>query len=876
MGVPVLTNSVSPGTFATKAHYTSQAPWINLLANPTQPEQPNPTLANYNPVVSRYAFWVEDETAKVDVSVVGNAGGAGGSFSRSYGSTNDVTTLTNRVQFLDLGALPLRNDQPLDNSSASQTVNQNIINFYKSLPFFLPDYNSLNKAMNANLTEQTKFHTTTFSRSLDLAGTGRRRINLNALVSNSTAAADIAGNIRDISYVMTGTSTNLIFLPNTAGANEIFGTQTSRTDSLTTFGERFWPPNVANPANIDKTSAYLTKLAANIRDYIDTDSQPTYITGGSSGASRVVVTTPMNPSSPPTWGAAAIGKEAIAIPQEHAWHGLLESMTITGSGASAVATATFSINHYFEFYNPYTKAYTAPAGSYIHIYSMPSWSAGTSFPAFTPGDTDIDIGGVTFPAGQIVIITTQSDSAADPAKLISSGATIERRSLINGSKTRWTNLKSNEPISGSVGFQFQPRSSSVSDGLTEFCIVTPTGLLDYNIGLSVSVSPVSVPFNYNDPSNNANKPYRYLYGSSMRGNDAPSRSGDPRSLSEMLGYQAFSSSANPDQNRWYGNLSGGSTQSVPGTSTLGQPNTNFVNPASWPDPLSSIVTTAAGAYGVIRDGPMTSIGELGNIYDPHRKLTTVGTSVQSILLARGGGRTLKVGQQDDLCDTTRFGAGSATLLPWFNSAWRLCDIFAAESTGRYTPASDFRNFVAPPVQAGKVNLNGVLRDEGVALRAALRNLVFLSNPDSDGQISSKILSDTEINSIITSIKSYLTTTGPFMERGELSQISYFNSSSTSKLAGTAFNSLNDRGREEVFRRMVELVTTRSASYSVYAVGETVKSVKKGASYQYVTLSRQRKHCVVTFDPLFNGSTPTSTTHPNQKVSSYGVSRLYVP
>jgi hypothetical protein len=67
--------------------------------------------------------------------------------------------------------------------------------------------------------------------------------------------------------------------------------------------------------------------------------------------------------------------------------------------------------------------------------------------------------------------------------------------------------------------------------------------------------------------------------------------------------------------------------------------------------------------------------------------------------------------------------------------------------------------------------------------------------------------------------------GPFMERGELSELDVFNKGST-LLAdrngvaidmGTAF----DRTREQVLRRLIDTTTTRGNVFTVYAVGQSI-------------------------------------------------------
>ena len=208
--------------------------------------------------------------------------------------------------------------------------------------------------------------------------------------------------------------------------------------------------------------------------------------------------------------------------------------------------------------------------------------------------------------------------------------------------------------------------------------------------------------------------------------------------------------------------------------------------------IPALATIAATAVGIIRDDAMQSIGELGYIYDPVRTIETTagpGNPAPSILQARGGGRTLKIGQIDDLITGARFSSS------WFNSAWRLVDLFSADPT---KDASGHYLKVSNPTSGGKININGVLRDDGLAFKAALRSFNFLASPNSDPTLSGASLTSSEIDQLTNEVKSYLTTNGPFMERGEISQLTFFNSTGSPKetAGGKSLDKVNDRGREK--------------------------------------------------------------------------------
>src|SRR5205823_10357933 len=90
---------------------------------------------------------------------------------------------------------------------------------------------------------------------------------------------------------------------------------------------------------------------------------------------------------------------------------------------------------------------------------------------------------------------------------------------------------------------------------------------------------------------------------------------------------------------------------------------------------SSSAQSASGAPAVIANAKITSIGELGDIFDPVR---TKGDS-SNILLSRSGGRTLKIGQPERFDATINptglwDGNSSSASREW--TAWRLTDIFS--------------------------------------------------------------------------------------------------------------------------------------------------------------------------------------------------------
>jgi hypothetical protein len=266
---------------------------------------------------------------------------------------------------------------------------------------------------------------------------------------------------------------------------------------------------------------------------------------------------------------------------------------------------------------------------------------------------------------------------------------------------------------------------------------------------------------------------------------------------------------------------------------------------------------------VIANGSLTSIGQLGDIFDPVR---TKGDS-NNILFSRSGGRTLKVGQPeryDSATNPTGLWDGNSNSASREWAAWRLADIFSTSDSVQLD---------------GRLNINGLNRDGGAAFKAALYGYSFQAVPDTDPQIAAQSLTDDSVNGFIEEMRDRLkndptrysgifaNTAGPFMEPGELSEMPVFNSNPVNPVpppatddlrAGVTTATTYDRGREELFRRVSELITTRGNIFTVYAVGQALNPQSSGAPI--VTSTSQLK---VTFriDPVWNAGTPVDPFDP---------------
>jgi len=277
--------------------------------------------------------------------------------------------------------------------------------------------------------------------------------------------------------------------------------------------------------------------------------------------------------------------------------------------------------------------------------------------------------------------------------------------------------------------------------------------------------------------------------------------------------------------------------SVPAGSTVGGPNINFVNPANWVD-YSSTAPGGANAPLVVRNGTMQSIGELGHITDSARVPGT-GGSLSNVVYSRGGGRTLRIGQAEH----PRWYDGNQLSASRTWTSWRLADIFtttaASNSATGLDPQGNLTNSLgvvrgtpnlngAVVTIPGLINPNGMLRDRGAVLRSALHNLSYSLSPEGAPGLAGLPLNDFRLNGVVNSMSAHLTNASvaglpngalnAFWERGEISQLPIFNTGNIPTQMSNKF----DRGREELVRRSIEMITTRGSIFSVYAIGQTLQ------------------------------------------------------
>jgi len=870
-----------------QVHRPVYAQWINMLQDPTLPAQPDPNLPDHNPIIARFAYTIEDESSKLDIRHVGNMEGPqlgdGALFARS--------DLSESVTDLDIGALPLKvADERLlplafDNEGAS--INQSLLEFRSNSDTQPLLIDPLWPGAAADLPDLAKiqFHFTQHSLSNELAGTGRRRANLNAIVTPSNLPEIIAADLNDLIWVITGSHyfrESHSLDPTTSIALYLEEPELPSDDvepPLPDFGSRYYPgvTSTSNEALLkdNHQRTYLVRLAANIRDLIDPDVAATFVDYAGDVLDPSTVQAAWLEGEEPV----ALGKEFAPLLQEHAFYAReLAYQEVSGN----TRRITFSLDHYLELYNPHTRDWTAPVDTMIKLMNRPIFAAG-SFADFQPPDISIDISNVTFPAGETIIITTAPSQADDhPDFSIQTTSVVRCQSddsnaplHLPATSRIFSNLMCDSQCSvdgnSGRGLRLDGRSSSNADYHTEFVFLSPDGLIEANCYISWPGSGFTRVMNFNGTKVN-NTSY-YMLSTTPRGNTentGKGRTGEMRGMSEAFRITRGSNSAyGKDQSRWFD-----------GPDTLGDAQIEYIDPNAWPDYHPSLDNTSATAYAVFPNNQLTSIGQLGYLYDPAKLFSTDSNLTPNILTARGGGRTLRIGQIDDLVPQTRFSTeppeafapvSNSSQTEWRNGAWHLTDLFGVDSPSE--PVLD-------PTAPAKININGVLRDNGIAFRAALRDFQFLPSPDGGIERSAGgeglPLDDAEIDLLVEDVLDYLRgenaytglNTGRFLTRGEIGQLRFF--TSPDQLAGGVSGEfVMDRSREEILRRTIALITTRSCSFEVHCVAQSVEQLPNGTIQPTATT---RERYTLHLLPQFDESTPkekpgaTSTAFISQRVT----------
>lgn len=829
-----------------------RAKWIEILKDPSQPKNTslNSSGQPINPPIARYAFWAEDESFRVNLNRVGAS------------PRGNNTPGTNPAEIALQGAL----------SGNNATLAQGITNLQVTLRSNIPTPATMGLASPSGNYTNNRFVVSVHSSGLNLSRGGTLRLNLNQVISSSTDPSTIRSQLDRILAGITNINTNA---------------SPSNTAAMPAFGQRFYRLNTNGGTALNdtsvvtgtaganlRTSIYLQKIAANIRDYIDSDSQPTVI-NNDSGFTINNNNIPWNAfaggisggNGPYDTAIASVGKEAVPLLTEYAVRVLLTSWQTNGTGTNRSADFVFRLFHYFEFWNPTTKDIPVsalganPRLQVLNMYGFNVGAGGTISPSSPPvitANLDSFSGLTVFPANSFTILTTEPPGDATTCP-------FPNNSSFKRAPSSFTTYSGTTRLTSQVNGVYQPRVRPLL-GTSNTPARAGTGSTDYDLWVSLindagtlesfTALPTAAPTGadpgeanaltvHNDSGNNINSSTFKWRSGSLRGNDSLSRSGDPRSLHEQMNIARYITAGDAaNQTRFF-------TETSLGNVSLGQLNgaANYVNPNNWTDYSPAIPSGSTSNLSPYRhlDTPLDTIGRLGDVYDPALFLSLGSTD---ITLVRGGARTLKIGQSERWTNINFSGLwdGSETNASRNWTSWRLADVFATT------------NAVTLP---GVININGALRDTN-ALSALVFGLIYESSPGGGQATSGRNLN---VANFVTAVRTHLAggtlDTNPsndrlFWERGQISELADGTirplfSSPLNTLAGVALSTTQDRGREEVVRRIMDLVTTKGNVYSIYAIGQSLNP----RTGQPVATQKIRR--TFRIDPVFTPALPADNT-----------------
>ena len=814
-------------------------------------------------VIGRYAYWADDECSKIDIRYAGQAANTSGNHTRSHGSI-----------FSELALTPLTNT-PASTANLTAGNLANLLAFTKNsiqaLPLS-PQHAQYPIAAAGNLTtaqwQSIKPFVTIYSRHDDRSLDGKRRVNLNALVTSTTDAAQIADQTLTIRDAI--------------------------TSNLPKFGERFY--SAANGTVTTPTSshqkAYATRIAANIRDFIDSDNNATIINSDDTayvGNSAYFAKWEGIDDDLPL----AFGKDGGLFLSEYFRVVRVIAPTPQPTDSIAAINITVRFGHYVELCNISGKTITtADLGSDPHIVlaNRSPWQNVYESRFLRFADVKMRLpANLSIPPSGIVCLTTDGGSFPSGNQTsVMGNATIQLTQGTGPGQWILENTSGTTPMIGGAQFEDYSITTSVtgSNATLQYEVYnttpdnkeTPTYtdqrerlIFANNSGIFDSAFRIySTLRRYLKPSANPIWVNTYLNDSeSKTGNNTPTGDdkearytrGDLRSNCDIISYNIKGTGIVWKQ---AGDGVGTNLYSIDRSiqqQTLGDTNYSYDQLptyrgnllAAWRKGWYEYTTDPAGNH-FVKNTNLTSLAELGYIYDPVR---------YDIEGYRSMGATLRIGQSDSATNNRATNAAadyqnwlggrgndSATNAAYGKNAFLLMDVFRTDTN-----------------TAGRINPNSAVRDGlGTVMRSALTNFVYESEATNG---ASSLLGSQTLNptNTIAAVRSFATNSanGFLISVGDLSRIPAFwgNGTSPTNIVPTvAMSAASDAGKEEFLRRTANLLTTQSLAYTVYIVGQTGEILTKSGTDTFVPASTTITESVIQLKPVYpstGSETPVAPT-----------------
>jgi hypothetical protein len=773
-----------------------RAPWVVMTNN----------VAGSPVSYTRYAYIVLDDSARLNPTLMTGTGTGYANPTNWYTGPQDisVTYLTNTS-----GAQVLSASQLTQIAAASSSIQYSDASLDEVL------------TNRANYEAVRNYFTSQTNPSFDIIPAwypngGMPKYNINDLATNTAYGATPLARSQNIASIITNNLPNFYL----------------RDAALSTVGTN------NTPGTVDKT-LYITRLAANIVDYISPDG---------------------------TWGTTDYSTNMSGVsPQGHGVYPVLiyeMSWVISGAGTSATkyTTSTFANQFWLSVWNPYTTPVTINSAS-IHISDRPAYWLGTNAdvtatpdytnsvsiisghfgsgpPPVVVGPNEFVVMGFVPQTNTITGLNTSSGpesvNADGPYDLNTNGVPLDHGPLEQYA------LTINGQTTGQSGALNPAHTPNISGGLQHEAQGLSTNYAWEADGITIWGSEVADPrfeSYYNQAWNNTHD-----VGTGYTGGSSYWKGADVVGGSKSWGLYIFPPNfplplyTNFPVSTWANrdNIAR-CPASVGSLPPDGQ---------TTPDKLTSMYnqsTDSNAAPEVIRNGPMVSIGELGHISDPayaNDILNDVAPREDcggfSNAYSSGGGRSLRIGRSE--ANGTNFTPGQAySSGNWDVSGERaisLLDLFTINNGNRNgagvtnTTAQSLMYGGAP----GRININtassNVLAaafypvqttsDPGLGA-AALTNVpglvanVMANRPYSSLSDLYKIMPVFDTNTIYSPNFPMTTAENGFNWGNGATILSYYPST---------LNVFN-RVHQEAFGKLVQHLTVQSRAYRIYVVGQVL-------------------------------------------------------
>jgi hypothetical protein len=655
--------------------------------------------------------------------------------------------------------------------------------------------------------EAIRPHVTVYSRSDDRGPNGKRKLNLNEVVTNTQDPVQIQ--------------------------KEVEAIREHIEMSLPKFSLRANGRQASEPDEASRLR-YLTRLAANIRDMIDEDNVATVILedGTAYGGSAP---DPELGGAVPLTGLVgddlplAIGKERGPFLSEYT-----RLMKVISGHSSGTGSVQVRPVHYIEFHNITGQAISyADLGPnpFVRIANRAPWSVlGGS--TFRPVDIIIRLPETfSIPANGYAVVTTDAPPFVGSHTGLLGGAGVYQVTRATAGPGTWSPVNAGGQTNPSAGdfedytltlqvhssnryhMQTNIRPSGYGTNETRLVFGNDNGLIDVafrvyeesNIYLgrnerNPTMHNTHIAGNTTSTDNNGGTSLRYTRG-------------DPRTNTEITGLFADTRSVWIDGLGSYGDqmFSGGRmTQGSNNHST--NLLSNDVNQA-----LPEWTSQESGNHSVL-NSPITSLGQLGLVYDPARPQ----------MEHRGGGRTLRIGQSDDP-KNLRAGLGTSAAFQSWHGGYgsdTITDLQTLQNSHALLAIFRTDNLVG-----GRINPHALKRsDVSPAALAVVEGFKFNSvavGGDSNSAGKELKKNGAGFPTVLAEIRNEITAGRPFAQVGDLSRLKIFNtryineqSEQIDLIEDVDSRVLADQAREEFLRRSFGLMETNSLSFTIHAVGQT--------------------------------------------------------